>query len=200
METKEGLKALSSAVNEMAEQEKKREVSSTQAKQLESIEKALNKPSDSYKIIYQNYMDKKVEGTGEWLLQNSEFSAWAKQEPGTSSVLCLAGGEGYGKSFLMSMAVQDLRRRFPPGDNVTTRTSIAYYYFQRESKSSKSEKDVLSLSNALKSLALQIAKLDIVYRKELHASCEAIEDLQVTELWNKLFEPAYKHDAAFYRE
>lgn len=170
------------------------------AKQLEFIEKALDSPSDSYKTIQQDFMDKKVNGTGDWLQQNSDYLEWTVRKPASRSILSLSGGEGYGKSFLMSIVVQDLRKRFPPGaEENASRTSVAYYYFQREAKGSKSaEKNALSLSNALKSLAWQIGKRDAVYRKELHAACDRIEDTEISDLWTKLFTNSYKSDATFY--
>ena len=198
LEAKEGFRGVNSTLNDLAEKDKKREARSLQSKQVEAVAKALDKPNDNYKTIYQNLIDRRVEGTGDWVSRASKYAAWRQPEPATSSILCLAGGEGYGKSFLTSTIIQDLKKRFPPAEVDASRTSVAYYYFQKEGKGSKSEKDALSLGTALKSLAWQISDTDAVYRKELYAVIDRIVDAQLSELWDVLFAHSYRAEATYF--
>lgn len=196
-DTHEGLQALTSNVQELAEQEKRKEANSARSKQLESVKEALNKPADVY-LTYAVYKDKMVKGTGEWLFKHQTYSNWITTTPSTTSILCFSGEEGYGKSFLMSNVVQDLRRRFPQGESHDHRTSIAYYYFQRHLKGSEIESNGLSLSSALKSLAWQIANVDTVYLKALYAVHARAKDTELSDLWKLLFGAAFRSDATFY--
>jgi hypothetical protein len=198
-ETKEGYRVVSSALDRMSESEKKREAVTVQDKQLETIKAALDRPSDSYKTIYKGFISKKIENTGEWLHEDPLYKEWVARKASSFSSLCLSGGEGSGKSFLMSIAIQDLKKRYPQGEDDLNRTSIAYYYFQRDVKGSTADQDSLSLNTALKALAWQIANSDAVYRRELSSSCNSVEDLRKTkDLWGTLFANSYKSSATFY--
>lgn len=201
-EYKEGSRALSSTIAELTESDKKREASTTLAKQLKAIETALGSPSNSYKTIHENLMSKRVNGTGDWIKQDPQFIEWVARKPGTTAVLSLSGGEGYGKSFLVSNIISDLRTRSPlDGEESASRSAVAYYFFQREAKTSDSSKtDALSLITALKSLAWQITNSDPVYRKELHSIYNQIESTDKSNLWTKLFANAYKLDTTIYRK
>lgn len=198
---KEGSRALNSTIAELAESDKKREASTTMAKQLKAIETALGSPSNGHKTIQENLMSKKVNGTGDWIKQDPQFIEWVARKSGTTAILSLSGGEGYGKSFLVSNIISDLRTRLPPdGDESATRSAVAYYFFQRDAKTSDSSKtDALSLITALKSLAWQITNSDPVYRKELHSIYNQIEGTDKSNLWTKLFANSYKSDTTFYR-
>jgi hypothetical protein len=72
---------------------------------------------------------KRLEGTGGWFLQQSEFQQWIdgdspKQNSGTGSILTCSGIPGAGKSVICSLVIDDLITRFPPeGD-----ACVAYLY------------------------------------------------------------------------
>jgi Cdc6-like AAA superfamily ATPase len=169
-------------------------------KQSQEIKEALDNPSNSSAKIYKDIIGKKIDGTGEWLKLDPLYASWVVTQQSSTQILYLSGEKGSGKSFLMSTIIEDLKRRYKQRSGDLRRTSIAYYYFQKEVKTSQTAgKEPLSIDTALKSLACQITDSDAVYRKELHASCKSLEELQKTkDLWVKLFVSSYKADATFY--
>ena len=89
----------------------------------------------------------RVDGTGEWLLQEKEFQRW-RDEPRTSNnVLWCHGIQGSGKSVLASLVVDRLRDDFFDQNIV-----IAHLYFDyRDQGHQKIENEIASL---LKQLAM----------------------------------------------
>jgi Cdc6-like AAA superfamily ATPase len=160
-------------------------------KQSQEIKEALDNPSNSSAKIYKDIIGKKLDPL---------YASWVVTQQSSTQILYLSGEKGSGKSFLMSTIIEDLKRRYKQRSGDLRRTSIAYYYFQKEVKTSQTAgKEPLSIDTALKSLACQITDSDAVYRKELHASCKSLEELQKTkDLWVKLFVSSYKADATFY--
>ena len=202
-EYKESTRAISSTLNELAESHKIREASTAVAKQLKAVEGALGNPSNGYKTIQDNFLSRRVNETGEWIKKDSRYLEWASRKPGTTDILCLLGGEGYGKSFLVSNIISDLRTRLPAENEESARgrASVAFYYFQKEARASKStepQTDALSLVTALKSLAWQIANTDAVFLKEMNTIRSQIDAMDKSNLWNTLFSSSYKSDASFY--
>jgi Cdc6-like AAA superfamily ATPase len=201
-EAKEGNKKINATVDKVLEFEKKRDANNAEKKQLDDIDANLDNPSESFKIVqntYKGLLNKKVNGTGEWLKVDPLYTAWTSGELPPMSILFVSGGEGYGKSFLFSTVIRDLQDRYPQG--TLTSTSLAYFFFQQESTakgSQTADKDGSILIKALKVIAWQIAKNDLVYRKDLASSnkCTGINHLQA--LWDFLFAKSYKTDATFF--
>ena len=206
-ETKEGLRGvrgdmagMSSTLGTIAESEKKREALSVAEKQFEKIKGALGNPEESYRDIYQSFLTIKLPNTGEWLRREPSFMSWADQQSDSEPIFCISGNEGYGKSVLMSTVIQALSKKYPAGQDDFSRTSIAYYYFQKDVKSSQSsDRGHQSIEKALKALALQIAQNDPVYQKHLATSIKTFEDLsEVEHLWRNLFTKFSQIDATFF--
>lgn len=202
-ENKEETKKINSTVDKVLEFEQKRDADNTEKKQLSDIDTNLDTPSETFKTVqgtYQGLLSKKVDGSGEWLRTDPVYTTWHNREQSALSVLCISGGEGYGKSFLLPTIIQDLRDRYFLVPSDLTCTSIAYYFFEQESiakGSQTAEKDASSLVKALKVLAWQIAKNDRVYRKDL-ATAKSAGINHIKALWDLLFAKSYKTDSTFY--
>ena len=141
-----------------------------------------------------------MDGSGQWLKNNPVYTAWRVKKESSLSVLCISGGEGYGKSFLFPTIIRDLQDQYSqvPGD--LTCTSLAYYLFEQETiakGSQKAEKNASSLVKALKVLAWQIVNNDVVYRKDL-ANAKSAGINEIESLWNMLFAKSYKSDSTFF--
>ena len=188
-----------STLGTIAESEKKREALLVAEKQFEKLKGALGNPEESYRDIYQSFLAIKLPNTGEWLQREPSFMSWADQQSDSEPILCISGNEGYGKSVLMSTIIQVLKKKYPVGQD-DSRTSIAYYYFQEDVKSSQSsDRDHRSIVKALKALALQIAQNDPVYQRHLATSIKTSEDLsEVEHLWKNLFTNFSQIDATFF--
>ncbi|CAG8166166.1 unnamed protein product [Penicillium olsonii] len=193
IETRDGTRKINTTVDKLLSFEKKRDADTATRKLLDSIDSSLDNPSEAFKttqLVYKRLLNDQVQGSGEWLESDPSFTSWASTEESPLSVLGISGGEGYGKSFLFATIIRKLLEAHShPGDDLTC-TSIGYYIFQEEKKTS-------SLAQALKVLAWQIANKDIVYRKDLgSAKTEGIN--QVRDLWDALFAKSYKSDSTFF--
>lgn len=130
----------------------------------------------------------RIAGTGKWLLdlRFPSFSRWSDPKETSLSLLSVRAEQGFGKSFLSSIVVDDLieKHRNNP------RVCIAYYYFSAERDSSESRdsgKD--SVNRALKSIVWQLAQTNRdagrEFRKLAIKVCESNVDLSKTEkLWS----------------
>ena len=202
-ETKEGTKKINSTVDKVLEFEQRRDADNREKKQLGEIDTNLDNPSETYKIVqgtYKGLLSKKVDGSGEWLRADPVYTAWRDREQSSLSVLCISGGEGYGKSFLFPTIIRDLQDLYSQVPDDLTCTSVAYYFFEQESiakGSQTAEKDASSLVKALKVLAWQIVNNDLVYRKDL-AHAKSVDINQIKSLWDLLFAKSYKTDSTFF--
>jgi hypothetical protein len=161
---------------------------------LSNIDANLGTPSETYKAIqaiYKRRLNEQIPGSGEWLQHDPLYTAWADARRSLFSILGVAGGEGYGKSFLFAAIVKHLQEVYSGATEDMTCTSISYYMFdQQEIKDP-------SLIRALEVLAWQIAKADMVYRKEL-GSVKAAGINQIRSLCKQLFGKSYKTDSKFF--
>jgi hypothetical protein len=106
-------------------------------------------------------------GTGLWLLDEKEFTAW--KSGGTNPVLWIRGPAGIGKSFLAETIATELEAL--PKD----RRSSAYFFFQEE-------QDALRCwDNAVLGLSVQIAEKDSTYCE--HLAIEVAKGKNDVALW-----------------
>ncbi|KAL5336660.1 hypothetical protein BJX70DRAFT_273667 [Aspergillus crustosus] len=85
----------------------------------------------------------RVDGTGGWLLEHAEYTAW-RDKLETSNILWCYGMQGAGKTVLLSTIIDGLRHQFP-GKN----TSVIFYYFDYKDHSRQ------TIAHFLKSLLRQ---------------------------------------------
>ena len=72
---------------------------------------------------HQDLQEKRVEGTGEWLLQEALFESWRSEEDLHSHVLWCHGIPGAGKTFLVSLIVDHVK-------STPEMRRVAYFYFE----------------------------------------------------------------------
>lgn len=112
-----------------------------QSDQDRKIENWLSPPNPS--TNHNAAKEKHLEGTGQWFLESTEFSAWKSS---TKSAIWVHGIPGCGKTILSSTTIQHLQSG-PEG------TSLAYFFFDFSDTSKQSfEKMVRSLIFQLSSL------------------------------------------------
>ncbi|OJK02157.1 hypothetical protein ASPACDRAFT_1886529 [Aspergillus aculeatus ATCC 16872] len=195
LEAKEGTKKINVTVTEILDLEKKRNTDHQTKKELEDLDRTLDKPSESWRANqsrFRRLLDKRVAGSGEWLAADPFYTSWAQMENPSMSILGIAGGEGYGKSLLFTSAIKNLQESHSPIADDSRRTSVAYCFCDQERGTAG------SLIRALKVLAWQIANTDPVYRKELVSTQTASAAADVGMLWNQLFAKSYRTDSTFF--
>ncbi|KAJ5639441.1 uncharacterized protein N7484_007303 [Penicillium longicatenatum] len=196
VETREGTKRVTTTVDKLLTFEKKRDADNTEQRLLNSIDNNLDRPSETYKAIqaiYKHRLTEQVQGSGEWLKGDPEYTAWMDTRGSQSqcSILGLSGDEGYGKSFLFAAIIRHLQEVYSEATEDMTCISSSYYIFDQQ------EKKDPSLTKALEVLAWQIAKVDIVYRKEI-GTVKTAGVNQIEGLCEQLFSKSFKGDSTFF--
>ncbi|KAK8186909.1 ankyrin repeat-containing domain protein [Phyllosticta capitalensis] len=146
---------------------------------------------------------KRHSGTGQWLLQRSEYLKW-KSCRDSNSFLWLRGKLGSGKTILSSMIVEDLKM-----ENIQRMENIPgkplYFYFDFANTRKQSLKDALrSLINQLCNIGIDPRKY--ILQSDLHTKEPTIQSLlrifhamveKIGEVWivlDALDECATRHD------
>jgi hypothetical protein len=144
-----------------------------------------------------------VEKSGNWIEDIDEYKSWADLDSKDNSLLFLSGGVHSGKTYLVSAIVQKLQSYHRKLIDIPTRTSIAYYYFPQRDKKPDIDgiRDSQLPVTAIKSMAIQIAKQNTVYAKEMVRLWEnkesSFRDITCKEICNKLQLLTYTKGAAF---
>src|ERR1700728_972587 len=92
-----------------------------------------------------DYIKRRQAGTGQWLLNSTEYQAWLKTSKQT---LFCPGIPGAGKTILMSIVIDNLITMFGSNENV----GIAYIYCNFK------QRDVQTAEGLLRSLLKQLAQ------------------------------------------
>ncbi|KAJ5746042.1 hypothetical protein N7520_011224 [Penicillium odoratum] len=193
VESMERTKTIDTAVNKLLDADRKRDAYVQATTTLNDLDIALDKPSESWEMNQarlKGLMNEKIPGTGEWATEDSTYKSWVMMEQGSCSVLGIAGNEGCGKSFLLASIIQNLRENHSKKEGSLTLSSIAYYFFGQDPERN-------TLAQALKVLAWQIAKSNIVYCKDL-STIEMPPGNDIEMLWRSLFAKSYKNDSSFF--
>ncbi|KAJ1712025.1 hypothetical protein NYO67_5777 [Aspergillus flavus] len=194
IETRDGTQRVNASVDKLLTFERKRDADNVAQRLLSNIDTNLGTPSETYKAIqalYKCRLNDQISGSGEWLQHDPLYTAWADIRRSQFSILGVAGGEGVGKSFLFAAIVKHLQELYAEATEDMTCTAISYYIFDQQ------ELKDPSLIKALEVLAWQIAKVDMVYRKEL-GSVKTAGSNQIGSLCRQLFGKCYKTDSTFF--
>ncbi|KAH8656379.1 hypothetical protein BGZ61DRAFT_523970 [Ilyonectria robusta] len=76
--------------------------------------------------MYDNFVQRRLEGICEWILQRREFQEWEKPELAHTKALWIHGPAGYGKTILCAKVIEHLR---------FTNSLVAYHFFSSDSES-----------------------------------------------------------------
>jgi hypothetical protein len=100
----------------------------------------------NYALVQHDFITRRQEGTGQWLLDSAEFHAWLGAAANKQILFC-PGIPGAGKTMLTSIIVNDLNTRFENDRSI----SIAYLYCNYKRSHEQKLEDLLL--NLLKQLA-----------------------------------------------
>lgn len=137
----------------------------------------------------------RLSGTGLWLKETGSYKCWSDLDSETTSVLCLSGDNGSGKSHLAFYVLDSFRDRYSipiseqsTADDLSVRVSMAFYRFAKNEKLPREE----PIKYSLKCMAAQIAKQSTVYSKKLDLQLKSkdistFKDMNVEELSEELF-------------
>lgn len=142
--------------------------------ELSKVQKLLNifgAPEDDL----QYFLERRMEGSSDWIFRNTEFRSWLDNTTQSAHVLWLKGPPGAGKSVLSAFLVQHLR---------LLGLNCQFYIFRHEFRTRT------SLNSFLRSLSYQIACCVPEYRRRLAKLSEDGFNPDKAEnriLWQRLF-------------
>ena len=120
-----------------------------------------------------------LDGSGGWIKEEYLYKSWIKEE---KPILWIFGGPGAGKSFLSSAIVSHLQDLYARRHDQPARVSIGYFYIR------ENDERLRSLNAIFKSVALQIAIDNPVYKKHVVNVCESQESIgNAKTSWQSLF-------------
>ncbi|KAG8533475.1 uncharacterized protein KY384_002258 [Bacidia gigantensis] len=153
----------------------------------ERIDKELDRTTLRKVQDYQNDIsERRLTGTCDWIRKEPLFQQWIAQE---SPILWILGGPGAGKSFLSSKIIAHLQEKFPQDPHVPSRESVGYFYVRED------DQQLRSLNAILKSLALQIATNNPIYRKHAANVCNSPDKIGTAKhTWQNLFLDFFSSD------
>ena len=124
------------------------------------------------------FLDRRIEGSCEWILKNNHFKSWIEGTSQTPEILWLGALPGTGKSVLSASVIQYLRK---------TGLDCSFYFFRYGNQTRT------SLNAFLRSMAYQIACHVPDYGRRLAKLSENgfnFEKAESRMLWQKLFTQA----------
>jgi hypothetical protein len=136
-----------------------------------------NGPIATWGSTYQNIRHRSVEGTGQWLLSENEFTNWVKKGS-DAPVLGIVGGEASGKTYLASSVISHLRAN-GSGETTNSRQLVSFYFLDERKTNSGIE--VLG-----KSIIWQFAQSDASYMQSAAATCEKAGNIDPKEFLTRL--------------
>ncbi|OAX83844.1 hypothetical protein ACJ72_01801 [Emergomyces africanus] len=187
------LSSVSTFLERLEHADRMNETDGTSKKHKETIKQALKIEKEAWRNDQEEFMRVQVPSTGQWLLTDPQFTAWIGGKGDVGPIIGLEAKQGYGKSFLCSTVIRHLLHLHPPAHQ-DSRTSVAYYFFQKDNKDEK------SVNNALRAIVWQLTNNDLVYRKLVAAACNKPEEFGNSfELWKQLVSQfSTKTEATFF--
>ncbi|KAJ6098213.1 hypothetical protein N7499_002587 [Penicillium canescens] len=122
-------------------------------------------PIETWKTINNKIHNRRVAGTGDWLLKDDLFKAWVKS--GKEPLLAFVGEEGAGKSHLISAAISHLRTRgaLPVSSkDGKSRRLVAFHYIDNAKPNAR-------FYDLGKSIIWQFTASDASYKQSVAATC-----------------------------
>ncbi|KPM40826.1 hypothetical protein AK830_g5696 [Neonectria ditissima] len=150
---------------------------------LECERTVLEEDTQPWEKTWKRHKSKILEGSGEWLVQDPRFKAWATESDTASQILGLEGEDGSGKTLLASNVIRHLRKATTIGTSAS-RVVVAHNFVEPDSKSSTNTDTVISIS---RSLMCQLALGDEPFMKSVAAICEKAKFFDSPlDMWTQL--------------
>ena len=128
-------------------------------------------------------------GTGQWLLDHSDFTKWADRHTGANLLWC-PGDMGSGKTHLCSLVIDHLRKAFSGND-----TEVAFFYFNYADASSQSMARVVG--SLMRQILQRSARPIPTMITRLHEKHGTIDELSLKDLQASLLQVIDLPEATF---
>lgn len=134
-------------------------------------------PSPFPEDFYSSFNKSRVNGTGDWILDDSGLKSWLK---GDTQYLWMFGGPGTGKSFLATRLISW------GSENLS---HLAYFYFRANNPETR------SILQAMRDVAYQLSESDAFYGRQLIRRVHSSDDIKtIPSAYRKLFVQPFEDD------
>ncbi|KAL9088549.1 MAG: hypothetical protein Q9159_003039 [Coniocarpon cinnabarinum] len=187
-ETGEKIDGLTPKIEEIASSEKERRSDRAKNDRLKNIDKKLQidvGKDESAKRLYLDTLGHRLEGTGLWLSDQVDYSAWLR---GSRPLLRITGKPNTGKSLLVASIIHELEAQAGSSSNGSKPFMVVHHFFDKSfGIQKKGGDDDHLLKAALKCMIRQVADSDDAFAKgfgkaiELSSfKCDAFRSLFAT--------------------
>lgn len=137
----------------------------------------LLEPSPFPEDYFTSFDRSRVQGTGDWIVQDSAWKSWLH---GETPYMWMSGGPGTGKSFLATKLISWANDNLP---------HVAYFYFR------SNDPETRSILQALRDASYQLTESDAFYAKQLARNIHTPDDIKtIPSAFRKLFVEAFDND------
>ncbi|KAF4120891.1 TPR protein [Geosmithia morbida] len=134
-------------------------------------------PSPFPRDYFESFDRSRVQGTGDWILQDASLQSWLD---GETQYMWMSGGPGTGKSFLATRLISWANNNL---------SHVAYFYFR------SNDPETRSVLQALRDVSYQLSESDAFYAKQLTRSVHTTADIKtVPSAFRKLFAESFEND------
>ncbi|KAF7552379.1 hypothetical protein G7Z17_g4331 [Cylindrodendrum hubeiense] len=138
---------------------------------------------EPWEKMWKKHKSKILEGSGEWLVQDPRFKAWATTNDASSQILGLEGEDGAGKTLLASNVILHLRKMKTVGVS-GSRVVVAHNFVEPDSKSAAETDTPVVIS---RNLMCQLALGDEPFMKSVATICEKSQYFDSPlDMWTQL--------------
>lgn len=151
-----------------------------------------NSAWDSWKRTYEALQSSSLEGTGDWIDNNTLLREWTGIQASTSAVVvALEGPDSSGKTHACFPILRRLGRPQQSTESQTLQANVAHFFFESSNdtqKSTASGKGGLPLRDALAGLVLQMTQKDIAFQTFVAEQClqAAGTTFDARDIWENL--------------
>jgi hypothetical protein len=133
------------------------------------IDDNTQEPKEKWETLWRRHKEQVVDGTGEWVDENPLFTSWRRGSASAKPILCFEGEDSTGKTLLAANIIMSLRKPIA-GETSRSRSAIAYYFHEKNSKATFTK--TIVASTVSKTLLWQLAKTDEPFMKSVAGICE----------------------------
>ncbi|KAJ8118468.1 hypothetical protein OPT61_g548 [Boeremia exigua] len=98
---------------------------------IEQLQKLLHIDSETWKTRFRDCADRRISGTGEWLMQHELLMAWISSSAADSRILAIEAASNTGKTYLATAAIDHLGKHATQSG---ARATVAFYLFDQTSR------------------------------------------------------------------
>ncbi|KAF1918595.1 hypothetical protein BDU57DRAFT_566922 [Ampelomyces quisqualis] len=98
----------------------------------DELRKLLAISGENWSSRFRTCAERRIPGTGRWLLEHKDFTAWLASSDGSSQLLAIEADSDYGKTYLATAVIVHIRQYAIENQRLDM---VAFYLFDKSSKS-----------------------------------------------------------------